>query len=83
MCKYMQTYANICKYIEIYKYMQIFANIYKCMEMYANICSVSKFSGIAWAVRISNSESDEELFGGRISNYGFAPDVFVGSSAFE
>ena len=36
------------------------------MLIYANICSVSEFpfSGIIWAVRISNSEFAEELFGG-------------------
>ena len=75
----MQTYANICKYMEIY------ANICKYMQIYANICSVSEFpfSGIIWAVRISNSEFAEEVLGGRISNYGFAPDLFVGFSYFE
>ena len=56
------------------------------MQRSAHICSVSEFpfSGNIWAVRISNSEFAEELFGGgRISNYGFAPDLFVGCSYFE
>ena len=59
----MKIYGNICKYI---KYIQIYANITKYMQIYANICSVSEFpfSGIIWAVRISNSEFAEELFGG-------------------
>ena len=68
--KYMQTYANYM-YAIICKYMQTYANICKPMHIYANICSVSEFqfSGIIWAVRISN--------------YGFAPDVFVSFSYFE
>ena len=77
-CKYMQIYANICKYMQtyanIYKSMLIYPNIFQFLQIYANICnyistnicSVSEFpfSGIIWAVRISNSEFAEELFGG-------------------
>ena len=63
--KYMQTYANYM-YAIICKYMQTYANICKYMHIYASTCSVSEFqfSGIIWAVRISNSEFAEELFGG-------------------
>ena len=60
--------------------MQIYTNICKYVQIYARCLNFPELFG-RFEFRILNSL--ENYLGVRISNYGFATDLFVGSSDFE
>ena len=72
----MQIYANICKH------MQTYANICTYMQIYVR-CPNFNFPELFGRFEFRILNSPKKYLGVRISNYGFAPDLFVGFSDFE